>query len=943
MQKLINSINEQSKVLHLTTKTNSNQLKLIFKASTIMKKNVYMISFPFNKNSIASLKSDARWHWKLNLNLILVIALTFAQLTSHAQATLLGSNFTGAHGSYMTRIEVFNDNPYVAYTDNSITQTNIPVWLKWWDGTSWNSSSSSAGMAYPFSNAIVMDMKVTSAGIPIVAFADGNANGNVTVRKYESGTWTTLGTTGFSAGPVTELTMALDENDIPCVGFRDAVNGGGATIMKWNGTNWDNVGSPNLGGESSFETRIVFDGSNTPFVCYITGGNVIKAFSFNGTSWVQFGGGPVGTGYSPQQMSYDAFNNRIIVAFQDLNSNDVVYKCDISGGTWTQISLTGFSNGTSAITGLQCKNGNIYLGQYYINDAISIQKFDGSAWSTFNSYTTGATYNPRYSQDFALGADEAIYYSYALQTKEGKVVKLPGASSIQILRSGTEINNPDIVGSAVYGDNFQYTIKNVGGSSMTITSVTGTGGVVLDLTGLATTLSPGSTTTFIARPKYTSNHEISIISNAANYPVFSFYLQSIVSSKPVTITGIVVPNKVYDGNIEATVSGGEISEVVADDILTLNGGSTSFSDKNVGDGKVVSFSGFFISGSNASYYTLSQPANTTANITAKELTITSVTASSKIYDGTTSATISGTAVLNGLITGDDVTLGAGVVVGQFADANAGSGKTVTVSGYTISGADANNYAVSQPILTADITKANQTITFNTLTPKTQGDAAFTLEATSSSNLPVTYVITSGPATVSGNTVTLTGAGTVSVKASQPGNVNYNSATDVTQSFCSNPAKPVITISLPNTEQPVLTSSSTIGNQWYLDGTSVSNATNATFNVTQAGSYSVKVTIEECSSVMSDAKAMIVTGVESNDSRLGVVCYPNPAVNEITIHYNNSRDIQELKITDLSGRVMQAGGSELINVPVSVVNYGGGIYLVHIKAGNRLLTGKFIKN
>ncbi|WP_169513390.1 Ig-like domain-containing protein [Flexithrix dorotheae] len=78
---------------------------------------------------------------------------------------------------------------------------------------------------------------------------------------------------------------------------------------------------------------------------------------------------------------------------------------------------------------------------------------------------------------------------------------------------------------------------------------------------------------------------------------------------------------------------------------------------------------------------------------------------------------------------------------------------------------------------------SQTITFNSLADKQTDDPDFTLSATASSGLPVSFSIVSGPATVSGNTVSLTGqAGTVTVRASQAGDANYQAASDVDQSF-----------------------------------------------------------------------------------------------------------------------------------------------------------------
>src|SRR5208282_2038072 len=94
--------------------------------------------------------------------------------------------------------------------------------------------------------------------------------------------------------------------------------------------------------------------------------------------------------------------------------------------------------------------------------------------------------------------------------------------------------------------------------------------------------------------------------------------------------------------------------------------------------------------------------------------------------------------------------------------------------------------------------STQFITFGPLPNKTYGNAPFTVSATASSGLPVTFSIVSGPATISSNTITLTGAGTVTVRASQPGNTTYLAAPNVNQSFTVTPA--LLGVSANNTNR-----------------------------------------------------------------------------------------------------------------------------------------------
>jgi hypothetical protein len=75
----------------------------------------------------------------------------------------------------------------------------------------------------------------------------------------------------------------------------------------------------------------------------------------------------------------------------------------------------------------------------------------------------------------------------------------------------------------------------------------------------------------------------------------------------------------------------------------------------------------------------------------------------------------------------------------------------------------------------------QTITFPALPNLTYGTSPIVLAATANSGLAVTYTVT-GPAKLSGSTLTITGAGAVTVTASQGGNSDYATATPVSQSF-----------------------------------------------------------------------------------------------------------------------------------------------------------------
>ncbi len=181
------------------------------------------------------------------------------------------------------------------------------------------------------------------------------------------------------------------------------------------------------------------------------------------------------------------------------------------------------------------------------------------------------------------------------------------------------------------------------------------------------------------------------------------------ASLTATASGV---NKVYDGTTTATVILNPLSGVIGADVVTDNYATANFSDKNVGTAKTITVAGISLGGASAANYTVNTTATTTADITPVIVTITALTATAtgvnKVYDGTTAATV----ILNplsGVVSGDIVT--DSYAAAHFADKNAGTAKTVTVTGISLGGASAANYTVNgTTTTTANITPAGLTIT-----------------------------------------------------------------------------------------------------------------------------------------------------------------------------------------------------------------------------------------
>jgi gliding motility-associated-like protein len=182
----------------------------------------------------------------------------------------------------------------------------------------------------------------------------------------------------------------------------------------------------------------------------------------------------------------------------------------------------------------------------------------------------------------------------------------------------------------------------------------------------------------------------------------------------LTVTGITANNKVYDATTSAALNTGSatLSGIIGSDIVILVSTSATgtFVNKNVGSGKTVIINGLTLSGPDAIKYAVIQPTST-ANITPSGLTVIGATADNKVYNGTTAATLNtSSATLSGVLGTDVVNLISSGAIGTFANKIVGTGKTVSTTGFTITGTNAGNYTLTQPSLTADITAAVLTIT-----------------------------------------------------------------------------------------------------------------------------------------------------------------------------------------------------------------------------------------
>ena len=200
-------------------------------------------------------------------------------------------------------------------------------------------------------------------------------------------------------------------------------------------------------------------------------------------------------------------------------------------------------------------------------------------------------------------------------------------------------------------------------------------------------------------------YTITVTATAANYEISCNPGTLTVAKKTLTANELTASEnnptaKEYDGTTE--LAGVTYQVKINEQTYTVDG-KAAFADKNVGTGKLVTFTPNAFDSTNYEFET-DLTMTFTADITAKALTVTGLTATDRVYNGERTVELTGGA-LTGVISGDDVSAAmptSGTV--ESADASV-TEKPVNYGTITLIGDDAANYTLTQPNVTVTISKA----------------------------------------------------------------------------------------------------------------------------------------------------------------------------------------------------------------------------------------------
>lgn len=311
-------------------------------------------------------------------------------------------------------------------------------------------------------------------------------------------------------------------------------------------------------------------------------------------------------------------------------------------------------------------------------------------------------------------------------------------------------------------------------------------------------------------------------------------------------TTITFAVKVYDGTDSASVTctlnpfaGG--LDVQADcSNATFDGDGSVVLSGGVPQAQAITVSGITLSGDDAANYSIASTSATgSAVINPKNLTITGITAERRAYDGTTTATVSGTPTLSGRLEPDLVSVDASSASFSFADADKGVNKAVTASGYALSGADRDNYTLTQPTgLTATIDALGVSVVV------TANDKVYDSNTTATVTLQVTGEIAGDTVSASHTNAVFNGEHvatdrTVTVSGITLNNGNYT--TDSTATGEADITARTLEFSDPRREYNGVTTGDISFSHTAITGDNISVKASGTFGSKAAGAQSLSFT------------------------------------------------------------------------------------------------------
>ncbi|GAA0215615.1 YDG domain-containing protein [Selenomonas dianae] len=190
-------------------------------------------------------------------------------------------------------------------------------------------------------------------------------------------------------------------------------------------------------------------------------------------------------------------------------------------------------------------------------------------------------------------------------------------------------------------------------------------------------------------------------SDAGNYTLAATTAQGAgtISRRTLTVGTVAAQSKTYDGNISADTSKfhATLGNLVAgeENLVTATAAGATYNDKNVAGANKVTYTGVQLTGTGAGNYSIANTAQGAGTITRRALTVDTVAAQTKTYDGTTAADAAQFhATLGNVVAGEESSIAATAMGAAYNDKNVAAATTVNYTGLALRGTGAGNYSIA---------------------------------------------------------------------------------------------------------------------------------------------------------------------------------------------------------------------------------------------------------
>ncbi|MES2653155.1 MAG: YDG domain-containing protein [Bacteroidota bacterium] len=433
--------------------------------------------------------------------------------------------------------------------------------------------------------------------------------------------------------------------------------------------------------------------------------------------------------------------NTFVLAGADAGNYTLSTTTATTTGTITTKAITLVLNALPAITKIYnaSTTASLVPSNYTLTGVIGLDAVTVSGTAAYDNVNIGTGKTVTANAFVLAGADAA---NYSLTTTSATTTGAITAKTLTLA-----LNAAPLITKTYDG----LTTASLVASNYTLTGIVGAETVTVTGTTSYDTKTVGTGKTV------TANTFVLAGADAANYSLTTTTATTTgaITAKALTLALNAVPaiTKTYNGSTAASLVAGNytLTGVVGLDVVNVSG-TAVYDNINIGTGKTVTANAFVLAGADAANYMLSTTsATTTGAITAKTLTLALNAAPliTKTYDGLTTASLAtGNYTLTGVVGLDVVNVNG---TANYDTKLIGTGKTITVNAFVLSGADATNYMLSttSATTTGAITAKALTLALNALPAISKTYDGLTTATLATGNYMLSGVVGSDVVSVTG--------------------------------------------------------------------------------------------------------------------------------------------------------------------------------------------------